>query len=200
MVNKRKLHHTYVRLQKIHPLVIALFVAITLLFSALSLRNNNLQMLELRNQVFAADKQGEGVKEALNELRQYVYGHMGTDLSSGNNPIKPPIQLKYTYERLVEAEKDRVATVNQAVTAQATKTCEAQFPAGQIQARARCVQDYITANSVEAKTISKELYQFDFVSPVWSPDTAGFSLLLSATLAALLLVRIIVGLWMKHQV
>lgn len=156
-------------------------------------------MIRLREAVFVADEKGEGVEEALNDLRSYVYGHMNTDLNSGPTSIKPPIQLKYTYERLTKAEEERVAQKNQEVTAQATTICEVRHPAGQIQQRARCVQEYITNNAVQVsgEKVPKELYQFDFASPKWSPDFAGFSIVITVLLFMLLVARVAVGQLLK---
>ena len=124
---------------------------------------------------------------------------MNTDLSSGGLSIKPPIQLKYTYERLVAKEKAKVAATNKNLSSKATAFCEAQYPAGQIRARAQCVQEFITTHAVEEKSIPKELYQFDFVSPRWSPDLAGFSLLFSGLFLLLLIIRLGLGLILKIE-
>lgn len=168
--------------------------------SVISLRYNNIQMLRLRDQVFVADEKGEDVEGALNELRTYVHAHMNTDLNSGGVSIKPPIQLKFTYERLVESEKSRVDAHNKKVTAEAPGVCEARFPAGQIRARAACVDEYIAQNSLAAaESVPKELYQFDFASPSWSPDLAGFSLLITAALGSLIIVRILLSAFIKHE-
>lgn len=199
-MNKRKLHHYYVKLKLVSPLMLLALFLVSLAVSVLALRNNNLQMIRLREAVFVADEKGEGVEGALNDLRSYVYGHMNTDLSSGPTSIKPPIQLKYTYERLTEAEDEKVAQKNQEVTAQATTVCEARHPAGQIQQRARCVQAYITNNTVQrsAEKVPKELYQFDFVSPRWSPDFAGFSVVITVLLFILLIMRVVIGRLLKN--
>lgn len=198
-MHKRKMHHIYVVLR---PFSVGMFVvlfAISSFITVLALRSNNVQMLELRQQVYEADEKGEGVEEALSELRRYVHGHMWTDLSAGDNAIYPPVQLKNTYERLVAEERQRVAAINQRVNQEGTRRCEGQYPAGQLQARAKCVQDYVAQNSASERPVPKELYQFDFVSPVWSPDFAGLSLLLSLLLFALLVVRYFLDLWLQQS-
>src|SRR6185312_3752548 len=89
-----------------------LFLA-TSIISVFALRHNNQTMVDLRNDVYTADKNNGDVNGALNKLREYVYGHMNTNLSSGNNNIKPPIQLKYTYQRLYDAQANKVQAANQ---------------------------------------------------------------------------------------
>jgi hypothetical protein len=199
-MNKRYLHHIYVRLRSVRywHLIILLFAFITL--TIVGLRANNLRMIELREAVVVADKQGEGVNEALDQLRSHVYTHMNANLSSGDNAIKPPIQLTQSYQRLANAERDRVAKINQRVSDNAVKICEEKYPAGRLRdGRVQCVSEYISKNSVSEVQIPKELYQFDFVSPSWSPDLAGFSLLLSGVFALLLLFRFVLDRWLRSQ-
>ena len=75
--------------------VVGLVVSLGL--AIVSLRNNNLTALQFRDRVNQVDKDNGDVEAALKELREYVYGHMNTNLSDGPNAIKPPIQLKYRY-------------------------------------------------------------------------------------------------------
>lgn len=161
----------------------ALFI-VSAVIAILALRQNNQTMIELRNDVYQADQTGGDVESALGKLRAYVHSHINTDLSSGGNAIKPPIQLKYTYERLVAAEQKRVDSVNAKVYTDAQNHCQALHPASfSGRQRVPCVEQYVTANGVKAQAVPPALYQFDFVSPTWSPDLAGFSLLASIFLA-----------------
>jgi len=163
--------------------------------SVYGLRQNNLTMISLREQVYSADKSGGDVSAALNDLRTYVYGHMNTNLSSGGNAIKPPIQLKYTYERLVVTERVRVEKVNAQVYADAQAYCEQQNPAGR--SRVPCVEDYVSRNSVKEKLIPEALYKFDFISPAWSSDLAGWSLIVSSLSALAFLSTLIFDRWVR---
>ncbi|HEX5395356.1 MAG TPA: hypothetical protein VFW52_03350 [Candidatus Saccharimonadales bacterium] len=166
-----------------------------------ALRHNNLTMVKLRDAVYAADKSGGDVNAALNNLRLYVYGHMNTNLSGGNNAIKPPIQLKYTYERLAaEAAKE----VNDSgLYTKAANYCQEKIPASvSISGRGRidCVQDYILSHGGKrAAAIPTALYQFDFVSPSWSPDLAGWSLLLTVLLLLAAIAKLVYGRVLKRR-
>ncbi len=199
-MNKKKLHHLWVKLRPIsHRYFLILFIA-TAIVAVFALRQNNFKMIRLREAVMVADEKGEGLEETLQALRRHVYGHMNTDLTSGNAAIHPPIQLTKTYERLVSAERDRVAAVNRRVSDEAEELCERRFPAGQLQSgRVPCVQEYITKHSVSEKPIPKELYQFDFVSPIWSPDLAGWSLIAAGVFLMLFVLRFGLEHWLKHQ-
>jgi hypothetical protein len=168
-----------------------LFVAASLI-CVLALRHNNQTMVQLRNDVYTADKDNKDINTALNNLRKYVYGHMNTDLSSGNNNIKPPIQLKYTYQRLYDAQANQIEQANQKIYTDAQNYCQSINQAFFGTTRVPCVQNYVINHGVKAADINipAGLYQFDFVSPSWSPDSAGWSLLLSILFFAAFLVRL----------
>lgn len=170
-------------LAKINKVPYSVFLALFIISAFIAvgvLRHNNQTMIQLRADVYAADQAGGDVNNTLNKLREFVYGHMNTNLSSGGNAIKPPIQLKYTYERLLEAQQQKGATTSQIYT-DAQNYCQGQIPAG-VSGRGRvpCVQDYVTSHGVKTTPIPTGLYQFDFISPAWSPDLAGWSLVITA--------------------
>jgi hypothetical protein len=150
-----------------------------------ALRANYSGMVELRNAVYEADERGEGVEEALQELRAYVGSHMNTNLDTGDG-IYPPIQLKHTYQRLVQAEQERVSNANSSIYSEAQRHCETVDPNSVLgRERLPCIEEYIKSNSSQtARAIPDALYKFDFVSPRWSPDLAGWSLLLGGLLLA----------------
>jgi hypothetical protein len=198
-MNKRQIHHFYTNLRQIKPMY--LLIA-TLLFAAISiyaLRQNNFKMIELRQAVITADEQNGDVETALQELREHVHGHMNTNLASGDFAIKPPIQLKARYERLVAQEQDNIKKANEAVTKQGEAICAAQFPAGGYNApRVACIQEYVAVNAGKTDPVPDELYKFDFISPRWSPDLAGWSLLITVLLALFLVLRIAAGRFAKR--
>lgn len=198
LMNKRKLHYYHKRFHIISPWYFLVAALISLSISVYALRQNNFKMIELRQAVTTADERNGDVETALANLREYVYAHMNTNLSSGQNAIKPPIQLKGRYERLAAAQQDQIKAANQAVQAQGEAICTAQFPAaGYNSPRVSCVQAYVAANAKQvASEVPAELYKFDFVSPKWSADLAGISLLFSLGFFALFLLRFITERWM----
>jgi hypothetical protein len=171
-----------------------LFIAAAII-SIFALRHNNQTMVNLRNDVYAADKNNGDVNTALNNLRRYVYGHMNTDLSSGNNNIKPPIQLKYTYQRLYDAETNKVQSANQQLYTDAELYCQSINSAFFGTTRVPCVQNYVVNHGLAAAniTIPAGLYQFDFASPAWSPDFAGWSLVAALLLFAAFIIRLAIS-------
>jgi|AntRauTorcE11897_2_1112592.scaffolds.fasta_scaffold00161_24 hypothetical protein len=199
-MHKRLLHHYEKRLRPISGWYLLIATVFFLSIAAFALRQNNLRMIELRNQVFQADEAGDNIEAALRDLRAHVHSHMNADLTSSDTSIHPPIQLQHTYKRLVDEEQARVRVANQSVYQQAEQICEERFPAGRLaNGRVQCVEQYVLENGVQAREIPKALYQFDFVSPRWSPDLAGWSLLFGSILGSLLLVRSIVALWLRYK-
>ncbi|HVO86610.1 MAG TPA: hypothetical protein VMT23_02660 [Candidatus Binatia bacterium] len=159
-----------------------------------SLRHNNSTMLKLRNEVYTADKNNTDVNAALNNLRDYVYAHMNTNLSTGTN-IKPPIQLKYTYQRLEAAAQQQAS--NSGLYTEAENYCQSVIP-GSVSfygaGRISCVTDYINSHGGKSVApIPVALYEFDFKSPTWSPDLAGWSLVVVILSAAGAIIIILIS-------
>jgi hypothetical protein len=197
-MNKKKLHHIWTKIRPISYWYFLVAFVVSLTVSVYALRQNNLNMIKLRDAVSQTDQQNGNVEVALKNLREYVYAHMNTALASGPNAIKPPLQLKYTYDRLVKAEQDRVAAVNANVYNDAQNSCEAQFP-GSFSGgpRVPCISAYVASHGAKEQPTPDALYKFDFVSPTWTPDLAGWSLLASIVLLFLFLLRFGLEKWAK---
>jgi preprotein translocase subunit SecF len=198
MLNKRRLHHQYT---KIRPMPAWPFLVASLIFLGIGiygLRQNNFEMIRLRSAVIETDKNNGDVEKALQELRSHVHGHMNTNLASGDFAIKPPIQLKSRYDRLATIEAARVKEKNKAIQAKAEQICAAKHQGGVFNSqRVNCITEYLRERAITEDPVPAELYKFDFVSPRWSPDLAGWSLLASAVLFLLFILRLFVGFWYK---
>ncbi len=199
-MDKKQLHHLWT---KIRPIQVWYLLAIFLVAAAIAviaLRNNNLKMVELRQAVYAADEKNGDVEGMLNKLRSYVYAHMNTNLSTGSDSVYPPIQLKYTYQRLQEAEKARVQQASSTVYSEAQAYCEQQNSTDfSGRNRVPCIEQYVSEHgAAKAKLIPDAMYKFDFVSPSWSPDLAGFSLALAIVAFILLVLRVAAGRLLKR--
>lgn len=199
-MDKRKLHHLWTKLRPLRTWYFLAAFLICLVISVMALRGNNLRMIQLRNAVTTADQQNGDIEGALRKLREFVYAHMNTDLASGQNAIKPPIQLKYTYDRLVAAEQARVSAATAKIYTDAQAECEKEIPNGLSgHGRVPCIQEYVSKHGVQAQAIPDALYKFDFVSPSWSPDLAGWMLVLSAIFALLFVVRLALEFLIKVE-
>lgn len=137
-------------------------------------------MVSLRDKVIQADQANGNTEEALRNLRIYVYSHMNTNLVSGQNSIKPPLQLKYSYDRAQSDEQARVTTEKSKIYTDAQDYCQKQLPQSFSGGpRVPCITSYVTSHNVKANLVDSSLYKFDFTSPTWSPDLAGWSLVLA---------------------
>lgn len=200
-MNIRKLYYLHRKLAAAKAWYFLIPALIFALFAVQALRSNYSTMVTLREAVYVADQQNGDVETALARLRQHVHGHMNTNLSSGSNAIKPPIQLKARYERLVAAESERIKTLNAQTNAAGEQACSQQFPAAGFNApRVACIQDYVAANAVKQRSIPDQLYKFDFVSPKWSFDKAGVSILLSVVFIILFVSRLVLEFYLRRKI
>ena len=196
--DKKRLHHTWTRIRsiKIWYLVVAFICMVGI--TAFALRHNNQQMIVLRDKVYQADKNNQDVEAALYDLRTYVYGHMNTSLSTGKTAVYPPIQLKYTYERLLTAQQESVKRQNEQIYTEAQKHCEQLHPESYSGGpRVPCIRDYVAGKGVQVKDIPDSVYKFDFIAPTWSPDLAGLSLVITVMLGLILTTRMVLPYVLK---
>lgn len=188
-MNKRHLHHLLVQLRKVSAWYFVIAIIIAGLVSVVALRQNNLEAIKLRDAVTQADEKNGDVETSLRNLRTFVYGHMNTQLASPGGAY-PPVQLKHRYERLVLAEKERASTQNAKLYTEAQNYCETTIPAGRSLGRIDCIQNYVTTHGGPTpQSIPDSLYKFDFTPPIWSPDLAGWSMVLTGVLTLALVVR-----------
>src|ERR1017187_155225 len=194
-MDKRYSHHPQSGLWHIKPWYFLVIALVCGAVTVVALRQNNLQMAYLRNQVYAADKNNGDVVKALQNLQVYVASNMNADLSSGPNASYPPIQLQYSYERAVETAGAAASSSNSQLYTNAENYCQQLDPTDfSGHNRVPCVEQYVKSHGVSLPNIPVSLYEFDFVSPQWSPDLAGWSLL-----ASVVSVILFAGLWLYHH-
>lgn len=182
---------------------IAVLGGLTLIFGALSLyglSRNGHGAVARYNTLIAADQSGGDVEKALNDLRTYIYSHMNSEIG-GPNGIYPPIQLSGTYSRLVDAEQKRVETINGELYQKAQQFCEENGSQGfSGRNRLDCINAYVDQNGAKPQKIDEALYKYDFVSPRWSADLAGISIVFLVLFFVATLLQIIMYLHTKHLV
>ncbi len=175
----------------------------TVMFGTLSvvgLVQNGRGAVERYDRLISTDKAGGDVSTALNELRTYIYSHMNAEIGNPNG-IYPPIQLSGTYERLVEAEEQRVKTSNDELYSEAQGHCEENGPQGFSGGnRLSCINAYVDENGAKVQQIDDSLYKFDFVAPRWSPDLSGISIVLAMLSVLPTLYYLLAYLHTKHLV
>lgn len=196
--SKKQLHHAWRYIRPIKPWYIVVVLVLLASMTVLALRINYQTMATLRQSVYTADEQNKDVEKALHELREFVHSHMNTDLTAGQNSVFPPIQLKQTYDRLVAAEQERTKTVNATIYSDAQAFCEAKYPQSYSGGpRVPCIQEYVSSKGIQPQPIPDGLYKFDFVSPFWSPDAAGWLLVATILTFFFLIIRLVVPWWLR---
>ena len=185
----QKIHR---HLSIVHP---AIYLSVAILSGAIclfALRANNEHMITLRDAVFVADKTSGDVNGSLKSLQSYVTAHMNTDLDTGKGSVYPPIQLKYTYDRLLQAADSSVQSQKTQLYTQAQIYCQQQDPVDfSGRNRVPCIENYVQSHNAAAAVIPVSLYEFSFTSPLWSPDLAGLSMILAIVGFGLFLLSLI---------
>ncbi|HET9173903.1 MAG TPA: hypothetical protein VFN56_01335 [Candidatus Saccharimonadales bacterium] len=178
-MHKKRLHQTVDQLQWLKPWHFLVLAALTGAICVGALRANNEHMAHLRTALYQADQKDQNVQGALQALQSYVTSHMNTNLSSGSGTVYPPIQLVGTYDRLVQAQGATIQKQNSQLYTDAQNYCEQLYPNSLNDPRPRvpCIEQYVQGHGLKTPpAIPDSLYKFDFVSPSWSPDLAGWSL------------------------
>lgn len=202
-MNKRRLHHTWTKFRRVKPWYFLIVTILAIVVAVFALRSNNQQMVVLREKVYSADKANGDTETALRNLQVYVTSHMNTNLTAGKTSVYPPIQLKYTYDRLVEEQSNKTSLTNEQIYTEAQRVCEQQN-SRDVSGRNRvpCIQRYVQSktNISQTPTIPDALYKFSFVSPTWSPDLAGWSIVVAILSFLMFIISLIANRWFKKNV
>lgn len=210
-MNQRKLHTIYKAVTQVKTWQLFVLLLIGIVLSLSFLRLNNLGMDARRTVVKQADKKAdkEATRQGLVELQRYVSSHMNTSLGPNG------FYLEHQYNRDKESALNSAtldSNPNSAVYQQASIECRNRFQGGVSSFR----NDYVACVAERVKTLSPstdpasglklpkaENYRYDFASPKWSPDLAGFSVLFCVIVTSVIVIRIIVAsilrLVLKHR-
>lgn len=168
-------------------LILASFVAATFL------RLNNIGMIERRDAVLNADEAGDDqiTRTRLYDLQRYVATHMNTDLGKG-------IYLESSYNRDKQALLDKASAdsnPNGNIYKKAQDVCAPQFSrysAAYVACTTSELAKYPAANDLsQAVKLSPDLYLHVFSSPLWSPDFAGWSVLVCIVFIVMIFIRLL---------
>jgi hypothetical protein len=193
-MNKRHLHHIWTKIRWLKPGYFLILALVSGTICVFALRANNEHMIKLRSAVYSADQKDDNIQGALEALQAYVTAHMNTDLSAGPNAVYPPIQLKYTYNRLVTAESNTATQNNTQLYTDAQQYCQQQDPTDfSGHNRVPCIEQYVETHDAQLPAIPEALYEFSFISPTWSPDLAGWSLVIAAFSGLLFIVTFVIS-------
>jgi hypothetical protein len=198
---KRQLYHLWKRFRSLHYW---LFLVLAFVFGTVfvfAYRQNNVVSLQLAAKLTAVDKANGDVETALRNLREHIYSHMNGSLRSDNG-TRQPIQLEATYNRLVAASKASTDAARSKVYSDAQALCEKEYPGSFYGGpRIPCISSYIDSHKVaDPPSVPDSLYKFDFVSPTWSPDLAGWTLLAALLCFVLFIIGAISERLLRYEV
>jgi len=193
VANKRKLHHALTILKHVKTWQLIILLVIFAVVSAFLLRQSNLHMVELRNQVTKADEEAGDVKTSLLNLQNYVSHHMNTSLGNG-------IYLQETYQRAYTdaVQKAATATNPQAkIYEQVELECRPVYQRTKsFPAYTQCAKEKLDKLApgqdalASLKTPSADLYHYNFAPPYISFDLAGIFVIITGVVGLLIAIRI----------
>jgi hypothetical protein len=158
------------------------------------LRLNNIGMVERRTAVVDADNVGDNsaIQNSLYDLQRYVTSHMNTDMGKG-------VYLEATYKRDVQAAYTAASDDNNPngnIYKKAQDVCAPKFTSYSY-AYLQCTLNELSKYPASSNLISSvnlpqaNMYLHVFVSPLWSPDFAGWSVLVCIAILTMIIARLI---------
>lgn len=198
MSDRRSVRSSIKSLERIATWQLVLLLLLMIFIAATFLRLNNIGMVQRRDAVISADKQGDQtvIRNRLIELSGYVSSHMNTDLNE--------VYLAEQYERdkadLVKRTVNQQTQIDkEVINAKVDAICKPQYQGysqGYVQCFAREYSKFAPGqNPISSiKMPDTERYRHVYAAPLWSPDFAGFSVLVCVLITLVIVLRLI-GLW-----
>lgn len=193
MSDKRQIHKNIKRLQVIKTWQLVILFILMCFVSATFLRLNNTGMIERRNAVYAADKSGDtqNVSSRIYDLQRFSTAHM--------NASTGPVYLQESYNRDARTAMAGPASgaSSDSPQARADAICNPNLQThGYSLAYQTCMLNELTkagqvADPAAMKLPAPALYRYNFVSPLWSADFAGWSLVVTVLILLAIIVRLI---------
>lgn len=194
VADKGKVKQSIKNLQRIKTWQLIVLLVISGFVSATFLRLNNIGMVERREGVLSADTQRDEqiIIKRLYDLQRHVSTHMNTDLGRG-------VYLESSYSRDLQnwqASQYGDGNPNGNIYKKAQEVCAPRFKSYSA-AYLQCTTDELAKYPAAADPTSntskprQEAYIHTFSSPLWSPDFAGWSVLVFVVILVLIVVRFV---------
>lgn len=190
------------RLQRVKTWQLLIILVLAMFVSATFLRLNNIGMIQRRDAVLSADQAGntERIRDRLYDLQRYSAGHMNANTGS--------FYLQESYNR----ERQRLMAAAQEQASGQSSNIYQEVEENVCRPRAiangwrwqgtpddrytSCIltelAEYPAASEfVDTVHVNPDLYRHSFVSPLWSPDFAGFSVLFCLVIIVVIIGRLI---------
>lgn len=202
MAKKKEIRQKISRIQSIKIWQLIIILAMVGFIMMTFLRLNNVGMAARREAVLAADASGdlETIESRLYDLQRYVSSKMNTD--PGRVALEHSYGLAYEYA-LREFEQSIASASGNDVLSRVLDYCDnlgmqggwGRFSATADPRYVSCIDEEwakypaaITAD-YEFKPPPTEPYYHTFVSPIWSPDFAGWSVVAFGLILLLIIYR-----------
>lgn len=193
MADKSRIKHSIKDLQRVKTWQLVILLIIVGFIAATFLRLNNIGMVQRREAVINADKTGdrEATVSRLYDLQRYVSAHMNTDLGRG-------VYLESGYNRDLQSWQQNQygdANPNGNIYKKAQEVCAPRFSYysyAYLQCTTNELAKYPAAADPASDTSKprQEAYILSYASPLWSPDFAGWSVLVFGAILLLIAVRL----------
>lgn len=194
VVDKKQVRRSIKDLQRVKTWQLVVLLLLAGFISATFLRLNNIGMIERRTAVLNADENGDqaALVQRLSALQRYVSSHMNTDLGRG-------VYLEAGYNRDLTVWQSRQygdSNPNGNIYEKAQQVCAPQF-SGYSTAYLQCTTSelakYPAADALADGSGQpvQQTYIHDFASPAWSPDFAGWSLVLCGVIVLFIFIRLL---------
>lgn len=194
MSDKKQVSYKLRQLKRVKTWQLLIIFTLSGFISATFLRLNNIGMIERRDAVLSADSVGDNevTKERLYDLQRYVTSHMNTDMGKG-------VYLEETYKKDAAAAYEQASAdsnPNGNIYKIAQDVCRPQFDHWS-QAYIQCTINELakypsSQNLVESVQIPRaDIYLHSYVSPMWSPDFAGWSVMSSVVILIIIIIRLV---------
>lgn len=194
MADKSRIKKNIKDLQRVKTWQLIILLIIVGFIAATFLRLNNIGMVQRRDAVISADKEGneEATINRLYDLQRYVSSHMNTDLGRG-------VYLENGFNRDLQTWQQGQygdGNPNGNIYKKAQEVCAPQFSNysfAYLQCTTNELAKYPAAAGPASETSKprQEAYIHSFSSPFWSPDFAGLSLLVAGAILLLIVIRLI---------
>lgn len=194
MTNKRQIKQSIKGIQRVKTWQLVILLIISGFIAATFLRLNNIGMVQRRDAVLSADKEGneEATLNRLYDLQRYVSSHMNTSLGQG-------VYLEHGYSRDMQKWQENQygdANPNGNIYKKAQEVCAPKFSSysyAYLLCTTSELEKYPAAATPGSTTPEprKEAYIHNFTSPLWSPDFAGWSVVVFFVILLLIIIRII---------
>lgn len=194
MERTRRLQLDIKRLSQLKTWQLLLLLMLAAFITATFLRLNNVGMIERRDAVLSADKAGDvaDIARRIVDLQRYSAAHMNADTGR--------IELVEQYKR--DATKLMAAAggstnPNGNIYAAADAVCKPQFHGYSIGYQ-NCYMAELNKHPAAPQLVSQlkmpdaALYRYEFISPLWTADWAGWSVLICLLITLVIVLRLIV--------